>query len=151
MELTREHFCSIYVDNFRSGLSQEWIDELKSLFGNKAPFYGTVKNCFNEFKRGRNSLKDKVREGPPKTASSPNNIDAVREVIRSSCDIPWDRVILGHFTQQHTFNIAWKPGRKKDLFSKDNAQFDKRSIKGSCRLMHRNVGKIQWRCHKRRL
>ena len=68
--------------NFRRGLSrQQCIDELKSLFGNKAPFYSTVRNWFNEFNRGLRSLKDKVREGPPKTAVVPENIDAVREVI----------------------------------------------------------------------
>ena len=33
-ELTREHFRSIIFYNFRRGLSQECIDELKSLFGN---------------------------------------------------------------------------------------------------------------------
>ena len=50
MELTREHFCSIIFYNFRRGLSrQERIDELKSLFGDKAALYTTVKNWFNEF------------------------------------------------------------------------------------------------------
>ena len=66
----------------RRGLSrQECIDELKSLFGDKAPSYRTVKNWFNEFNRGRSSLKHKFREGPPKTAVAPENIDAVRELI----------------------------------------------------------------------
>ena len=44
-------------------------------------------------------------------------------------DIPWDRGILGHFLQQHAFNIAWMPGRNKDLFSLDSSQFDNRSKK----------------------
>ena len=64
MELTREHFRSIIFYNFRGGLSrQECIDELKTLFGDKAPFYSTVKNWFTEFNRGRRSLKDEFREG----------------------------------------------------------------------------------------
>ena len=33
-----------------------------------------------------------------------------------SCDIPWDRGILGHFFNQHTLNIALTPGRKKTFF-----------------------------------
>nr|XP_040572510.1 histone-lysine N-methyltransferase SETMAR-like [Lepeophtheirus salmonis] len=41
----------------------------------------TVKNWFNEFNRGRSSLKDKFRKGRPKTAVVPENIDPVREVI----------------------------------------------------------------------
>ena len=40
-----------------------------------------VKNWFNEFNRGRRSLKDEVREGRPKTAVVSDNIDAVRELI----------------------------------------------------------------------
>ena len=59
------------------------------------------------------------------------NIGAVWKTdnVRSSCDIPSDRGILGHFFHHHTFKIACTPGRKKDLFSLDPAQFDKRSKK----------------------
>ena len=47
MELAREHFSSIIFYNFRRGLSrQECIDELKSLFGDKAPSNITVKTGF---------------------------------------------------------------------------------------------------------
>ena len=72
MELIREHSRAIIFHKFRRGLSrQECIDELKSLPGDKAPFYITVKNCFYEFNCGRGSLKDEVREGPPKTTVVP--------------------------------------------------------------------------------
>ena len=82
MELIREHFRLIISYNFRRGLSrQEGIDELKSLFGNKAAFYSTVKKSFHEFNCSLRSLKDKVCEVPPKTAVVPENIDAVRELI----------------------------------------------------------------------
>ena len=82
IEPTPEHFRSITFYNFRRGLwRQECIDELKSLFGDKAPSYSTVKNWFNEFNRGRSSLKDELSEGPPKTAVVADNIDAVRELI----------------------------------------------------------------------
>ena len=55
---------SIICYNFRRGLSrQECFDELKSVFSDKAPLYGTVKNWFNQFNCGRPSLKDEVREG----------------------------------------------------------------------------------------
>ena len=82
MELNREHFRAIIFHNFRRGLSrQECIDELKSLYGDEAPSYSTVKNWFNEFNRGRRSLEDEGREGRPKTVVVPENIDAVRELI----------------------------------------------------------------------
>ena len=62
MELIREHFLAIIFHKFRRGLSQqECIDELKSLFGDKAPSSSTVKNWFNEFNCGLRSLIDKVR------------------------------------------------------------------------------------------
>ena len=37
----------------------------------------------------------------------------------SSCDIAWYRGMLGHLFHQHASNIAWTPGRKKDLSSLD--------------------------------
>ena len=78
MELTREHFRSIIFYNFRGGLSrQECIDEPKSLFGDKALSYSTVKSWFNSFNCGRRSLKDELHEGPPKTVVLSENIDAV--------------------------------------------------------------------------
>ena len=67
---------------FRLGLSpQDCIDELKSLFGNKAPSYSTVKNWINEINCGRRSLKDEMREDRPKTAVVSENIDALHELI----------------------------------------------------------------------
>ena len=41
-----------------------------------------MKNCFNEFNRGRNSLKDEFREGPhPCATHVSEDIDAVRVLI----------------------------------------------------------------------
>ena len=42
---------------------------------------------------------------------------ACTDNARSSYDITWDKGILGHFFQQHTYNIAWTAGRKKGVFS----------------------------------
>ena len=79
MAFIREHFRAIIFYNFRRGLSQHCIDELKSLFGDKATSHSTVKTRFNEFNRGRSLHKDEFLEGPPKTAVVPENIDDVRE------------------------------------------------------------------------
>ena len=68
--------------NFGYWLSrQECIDEIKSLFGDKALSNSTVKNWFNEFSCGRGSLKDEVRRGRQKTAVLSDNIDVVRDLI----------------------------------------------------------------------
>ena len=75
-------FVRSFFYNFRRGLSrQECIDELKSLFGDKAPSHSTEKNWINAFNCGRRSVKDEAREGCPKTAVVSENIDAVRELI----------------------------------------------------------------------
>ena len=58
MELTSKHFRAVIFYNFRRGLLQECIDELKSMLGDKGPSYRTVKNWFNEFNCERRSLKD---------------------------------------------------------------------------------------------
>ena len=77
LELTHDNFRTIIFYNFRRGLSRQGcIDELKSLYGDKAPSYSTMKNWFNEFICGRRSLKDEVREGRPKTTVVPEDIDA---------------------------------------------------------------------------
>ena len=59
-------------------ITRRYIDELKSLYGDEALSYSTVKNWFDELNRGRRSLNDEVRESCPKTAVMPDNIDAVR-------------------------------------------------------------------------
>ena len=93
MELTREHFLSMIIHNLRRGPSrQEYIDEHKYLFGNKAPSYSTVKNWFNEFICGRRSLKDKVCEGPPKTVVVSENNDAVRELIMQDRHVTYHEI-----------------------------------------------------------
>ena len=86
-------FVPSFFYNFRLGLGrQECIEELEYLFGDKAPSYSTVKNWFNEFNRGRSSLKDEVREVPPKTAVVPENIDAVRELLMQDRHVTYRQI-----------------------------------------------------------
>ena len=47
----------------------------------------------------------------------------------------YPHIVIGHFFHQLTFEFTGTPRRKKDLFSLDPAQFDKRSKKGSCQLV----------------
>jgi histone-lysine N-methyltransferase SETMAR len=106
MELTREHFRAIIFHNFRRALSrQECIDELSSLYGDKAPSYSTVKNWYNEFNRGRSSLQDEFREGRPKSAVTPENIDAVRELIIQDRHVTYREI-------QASLNISMTPINK---------------------------------------
>ena len=107
MVLTREHFLSKIVHNFRLRLAlQEYIDELKSLYGDKAPSYSIVKNLFNEFNRGRSSLKDEFREGPP--AVVPDNIDAVHELIMQDHHVTYPEIELSLGISSTNLPIAQK-------------------------------------------
>ena len=93
MEFTRKHFRSITFHNIRRALSrQECNDELKSLFGDRAPSFSTVNNWFNKFNCARRSLKYEVREGRPKTAVLWGNIDAVRELIMQDCHVTYREI-----------------------------------------------------------
>ncbi|XP_033254026.1 histone-lysine N-methyltransferase SETMAR-like [Drosophila miranda] len=80
MEISRERFRWIIFHNFRRGLSQqECVDELSSLYGEKAPSKTTVYRWFAKFNSGRSSVADEFREGRPNVVSQ--NIDGVRELI----------------------------------------------------------------------
>ncbi|XP_040582119.1 uncharacterized protein [Lepeophtheirus salmonis] len=82
MELSCTNFRTIIFPNSRRGLGkQESIDGLKSLYGDEAPSYSTVKNWSNEFSRGPRPLKDELRKGRRQTIFVPENIDAVSELI----------------------------------------------------------------------
>nr|XP_033330826.1 uncharacterized protein LOC117222908 [Megalopta genalis] len=68
--------------DFRRGLSQQrCIDQLTSTFGDEVPFKSTVVHWFSEFNRGHRSLTDEFKEGRPKSAAVPENIDAVFGLI----------------------------------------------------------------------
>lgn len=98
MELNRENFRAMIFYDFRHGLSQqECIDQLNLTFGDEAPSKTTVYRWYSEFNCGRSSLSDEFREGRSKSAVMPENIDAVREMIKQDrhvtyCEI---EVLLG--------------------------------------------------------
>ena len=82
MELSRENFRAMIFYDFRRGFTQkQCFESLQSAFDNEAPSKASVYNWFNEFKRGRLSLKDEEKPGRPKTVVTPENIDAVRKLI----------------------------------------------------------------------
>ncbi|XP_037941999.1 uncharacterized protein LOC119674914, partial [Teleopsis dalmanni] len=153
MKLTREHFRAIIFHNFRRGLSrQECIDELKSLYGDEPPSYSTVKNCFNEFNRGRRLLNDEFRERRPKTAVVPENIEAVSELIMQDRHVTYREIeaSLG-ISPTITHSILHEHLAVRKVCSRwipHNLIIAQK--KGSCPLVQRNVEKIRPRYFKRR-
>ena len=55
--------------------------------GEHAPSYATVKNWVAQFKRGDFSTGDVPRPGRPKTVTTPEIIDQIRELILEDCRI----------------------------------------------------------------
>lgn len=98
MDLTRENFRAMIFYDFRAGLSQqECLNRLQLAFGDEAPSKTSVYDWYNEFKRGRRSLKDEPHTGRPKSAIIQENIDAVRELIKEDRHVTYREIaaILG--------------------------------------------------------
>lgn len=94
MEFSREHFRIMIFYDFTAGLSpQQCFDRLHLCFGNKAPTLRSVYNWFNEFKRGRKSVADEFREGRPKTAVVPENVDAVQKLIEEDRHVTYREIM----------------------------------------------------------
>lgn len=69
--------------DFKSGLNEsQSLERLQQAFGDLAPSRATIFRWFQEFKRGRASLKDEERSGRPATAVTEENIAAVEALVR---------------------------------------------------------------------
>ena len=90
---------------------------------------------------------NEFREGRPKSVVVLETIEAMRQMILQDRHVTCREIetTLGISGTQHTFNIARTFDCQKNLFALDPTQFVNRSKKGSCRLVERNVPKIQSR------
>jgi len=83
MNLSREHFRAMIFYDFKKSLTPlQCFESLNSVFGDEAPSQRTVYEWYANFKRGRVELCDESREGRPATAVTPENIDAVRNLLQ---------------------------------------------------------------------
>ncbi|CAF4017210.1 unnamed protein product [Rotaria sp. Silwood2] len=77
----------IYYD-YKKQLSQEQcLESLHKTFGDSCVSRATVYNWFAKFSRGRDHFEDEPRAGRPRTAVTPENIEAVRELSKRVYDI----------------------------------------------------------------
>ena len=51
------------------------------VYGDSPPSFSTIKKWAAEFKRGRTSLEDDPREGCPKSATTPEIIEQVHDMV----------------------------------------------------------------------
>jgi transposase len=69
----------------REGLTPNEIhSKFIKVYGDSSPSFSTVKKWAAEFKRGRTSLEVYPREGRPKSATTPEVIEQVRDT-RNRC------------------------------------------------------------------
>lgn len=67
---------------FKKGLSAKEIrDDMVNVLGDDAPSYTQVKFWVGEFKRGRTSIFDEQHSGRPKTATTDENIEKIRDMV----------------------------------------------------------------------
>ncbi|XP_053411309.1 histone-lysine N-methyltransferase SETMAR-like [Nycticebus coucang] len=88
MELGREHFRAMIFYDFKSGLNQtQSLERLHRAFGDLTPSRATIFRWFQEFRRGRTSLRDEERSGRPATAVTEENIAAVEKMVRKNSQV----------------------------------------------------------------
>ncbi|CAF4372773.1 unnamed protein product [Rotaria sp. Silwood2] len=81
MNLTREQIRVMIYYDYKKQLSQEeCLESLHKTFDDSCVSRATVYNWFAEFSRGRDHFEDEPRAGRPRTAVTPENIEAVREL-----------------------------------------------------------------------
>ena len=66
----------------KEGLTPNEIhSKLIKVYGDSSPSFSTIKQWAAEFKRGRTSLEDDQREGRPKSATTPEIIEQVHDML----------------------------------------------------------------------
>jgi len=66
----------------KEGLTQNEIhSKFIKVYGDSSPSFSTIKKWAAEFKRGRTSLEDDPREGRPNSATTPEIIEQVHDML----------------------------------------------------------------------
>lgn len=100
MLLTRDYFRAIKFCDIKDSLTrQRWAEKLGNIFGDQAPFYGTVKGCYNELHWGHVSLSEEVHRGRLATAVTEKNIDGVWRMVEKEHRTTYENI-------QESFCIA---------------------------------------------
>jgi histone-lysine N-methyltransferase SETMAR len=76
----------------KEGLTPNEIQsQFIKVYGDSSPSFSTIKKWAAEFKRGRTSLEDDPREGLPKSATTPEIIEQVHDMV---LDVLWPVCLL---------------------------------------------------------
>ena len=66
----------------KEGLTPNEIhSKFKEVYGDSSPLFSTIKKRAAKFKRGRTRLEDDPREGCPKSATTPEIVEQVHDIV----------------------------------------------------------------------
>ena len=83
MNLTRDEIRVMIYYDYKKGLSkQEYFESLQKTFHDSCVSRAIVYNWYAEFNRRRDHFEDEPIAGRPRRAVTPENIEAVRQLIR---------------------------------------------------------------------
>jgi transposase len=76
------------------------------VYGDSSPSFSTIKKWAAKFKRGRTSLEDDPREGRPKSATPPEIIEQVHDMVVEGyyADLTKNRYRDGIMAPEHRWN-----------------------------------------------
>ena len=82
LKLDKIEYRAVIKFFVKEGLTPNEINsKFIKVYGDSSPSLSTIKKWAAEFKRGRTSLEDDPREGRPKSATTPEIIEQVQDVI----------------------------------------------------------------------
>jgi histone-lysine N-methyltransferase SETMAR len=80
--MDKTEYCAVIKFFVKDGLTPNDIhSKFIKVYGDSAPSFSTIKNWAAEFKRGRTSLEDDPREGRPKSATTPEIIEELHDMV----------------------------------------------------------------------
>ena len=93
MNPTRDQIrVMIYYDYKKKLSSQKCLESLHKTFGDACVSRLTAYNWFAEFNRGKDHFEDKPCAGRPRTAVTPENSEAVRELVNVGPRITYEEI-----------------------------------------------------------
>lgn len=114
--------------------------KLTKVYGDSAPSISTVKKWAAEFKRGRTSLEDDPREGRPKTATTPEIVEKIHNIVLDDRRVKVSEIALAmRISEKRVQNILHQElGMRKlctrwmpHLLNADQKQIRKRFLQQS--------------------
>jgi len=82
LKIYKIEYRAVIKFSVKEGLTPNKIhSKFIKVYGDSSPSFSTIKKWAAEFKRGRTSLEDDPREGRPKSATTPEIIEQVHDMV----------------------------------------------------------------------